>query len=291
MNQQQFPQHQQFPQYPQPQAPAPQQFQQPPQQQVPQQPPMMGGPQQSQRSIFQQMLADPNSLRGGFNSQYIRAGNYLCRIDKCKFGQKRSGVQFWVAEMTVVKVINDNGGQGHKQGEAVTWYIDRTSLYVGRDLRFFAANIMGVAPEMITDENLDMIFNENPQLYGGRVQPFLGLTAEVNAVLIPKKNGDGVFTKVSFKREVPATELVKLLTPQEQEFYYPGGALLRMAQIEAQQSQQAQAAAQQQPGQPPATAQAPVPQPQQQFQQPQGYPQQQYAPQPTAAQPPFAGQR
>jgi hypothetical protein len=227
----------------QPYQPAPQPQFQPP-------PPQGGGPVGMFRGV--------EGARQLVRANYVRAGLYWCRIDKCKTDISRKRETFAAIEMTVVKVIDGDNGKGHRVGESVSRLIMMTSDYFLPEVKAFVAGSVGMQPEQITEHNCNEVF--------GPTQPLTGTVVEVQASLITTKKNTP-FTTVTFKREVPAAELLAPpphgLDPHVIATFFPGNVLNRMA--EAQQANPALHPS-------PAPAAAPVPHGYQQP--PAGYPQQ-----------------
>jgi len=162
------------------------------------------------------------TAKATLDANYLRPGHYVCRIDKCKIDQNRKKITFAAIEMTVIQVRDNEQGQGHSQGECVTFYVDQGDYFLP-EIKSFIGNVMGIPQDQITEEHAAEAFGEG--------QPLVGTCAEVQARQITTKNG-GVFTRVSFRREVPAAEIKQILSPEEEAMYFPDNYLDRVIAAE-----------------------------------------------------------
>ena len=198
------------------------------------------------------MFSGVSQARPNVDANYVRPGRYWLRIDNCKVGTSRKHVPFCANEMTVVHVFDNSNGTGHRVGEQVTDMMMRDNDYFLSDIQGFVGHVLDVEPAAVTEQDCGAIY--------GPEQPLRGLCVELNAREIQTRNINqqtgqpGVFTKISYVREVPATELLQFLPPDVQNQFWPNGALQAMAAHEQQQQrapsqQQFQPPQQQQPQQ------------------------------------------
>lgn len=170
--------------------------------------------------------------RGG---EYITPGKYLSRIDLCKVGKNRKKIGFAAIETTVLGVIQHIDGQdGEPSSQAVhdnaTWMVSEANedYFLPECLEFIEV-VAGVNLDESTDaekaEALTMIFDgENP--LGGTV-------VEIHAARRETQQGKP-FTRIEFKRVVPASELRDLLDEEVIAKYYPGDMIDEMIAEEAE---------------------------------------------------------
>jgi len=184
--------------------------------------------QQPAFSPFANIFSGIKNAKALVKAEYIRPGHYWMRINACKIGQTRKGITFAAVEMTITRVLDNQNGVGHSLGEDVTFYVDRSSDYFLPEIKTFVANVMGLRKDDVEERHAMMVF--------GPDQPLTGTTVEVQARFTTTQKG-GTFTNRNFKREVPASEILQALTPQEQERFYPGNILQQMAHVEAQHGQ------------------------------------------------------
>jgi hypothetical protein len=179
------------------------------------------------RSIF-------SGLKGAkvrVDANYMRAGHYYMVIDKCKTGRNWKNIDFAAVEMTVVHVLDDNNGEGHKLGESPSWLAMSDSMYFASDILTFICNVMGLDPNELSDDErvnaAEMVFaSEDDHEHD---QPLAGTVVEVKARDVKIKDSDKMFTKVTFCREVPASELLERLSEEEINRFFPNDALKNLA--------------------------------------------------------------
>lgn len=238
---------------------APAQFQQPqqpmqqpyPQQQWGQQP---GGYPMQQQNMnpfmnpgVMGMFTGMSQVRARVDREYIEAGKYWVRIDHCKVGQNRQGIPHSVVEGTVIAVLQQEGPNSHKVADEVTQVFSAKSEYCKRDIKSFVCGAMGMADAEVTDQDCMAVFMPD--------NPLAFTVVEVHAYDIAKKNKPNeMFTRVSWKREVPPSEIQRGLPAVLIERFFPGNFLAKLVERENVLKQQQEAAA--------AAAQASPPQPQ-----------------------------
>lgn len=161
-------------------------------------------------------------------AEYVREGHYLFKVDKTKVDYNRQRQMNVIIEMTCVAVHNNKQGLGHNIGDSVTRCIPNHGPgadYFLEDVKKFVGGMTGKDPNTITQPDIETVL--------GPGQPFSGHTAEVvGQTITTKKNTP--YTVITFRREVPAAELLQTLTPQSIQQFYPNGVLNRMAEFDAQ---------------------------------------------------------
>jgi len=158
-----------------------------------------------------------------FAANYLREGHYVARIDRLKADQNRKKRTFLAIEMTVLFVLNNGEGRGHRAGESCTHMLmaDQDS-FLG-NVKAFVSNVLGCTPEEVTEEAcVDLCADD---------QPMRGTLIEVIGVPIVTRQGKP-FTRVNYKREVPASELIEVIDTKVKAIQFPGQLLENMVEIE-----------------------------------------------------------
>ena len=168
------------------------------------------------------------SAKASMDSNYERAGVYLFRIDRVRVDVSRKQETFMAIEKTVIHVIDDDDGKGHKKGENVTHMLMTKFDMFLPNVKAFIACALSMEAEQITEvEAMGCC---------GTDQPLAGTVVECwNNVIQTKANTP--FTRIGYSRAVPASELLQTLPPVDQEAYFPNQALHRIAALQAQQAQ------------------------------------------------------
>lgn len=168
------------------------------------------------------------------DAEYVAAGQYLMRIDKVKQDKDRKNVPFFAVEMTCLHVTDGSHPKAHRIGADVTWLIKSTNDYFLPEIKAFVLNVL--------EEDLDAKSEDEAESLVEAIcaddNPMAGTVVELHAreiVLREKdeKGNDKLFTRVSFRREVPFSEVADTLTEQEIERFYPGDQLVKLVEAEA----------------------------------------------------------
>jgi hypothetical protein len=182
------------------------------------------------------------SAKARVSANYVRAGHYLCKYNRIKVDKSRKQKEFVVFEMTVLKVMDNGNGLGHRVGEDVSHMLTATGneCFLG-NIKTIIANICGMKPEEVTEEDAHFITADDQPLCKGTV-------VEIRARTIRTKPKPGYpdgtdFTEVSHCREVPAEELLVALDPKVQADFFPNNLLTRLAEETKRLAGQQQAAA------------------------------------------------
>lgn len=182
---------------------------------------------QGQRSkeLAQGLFKGLKDAKARVDSNWDREGRYLMRIDNVKIDSNRKKQTAVFVEKTVVHVIDDADGEGHKVGESTTHSMwTHHESFLG-NVKAFLAGALGVPPEQITEEQVYEVVDDE--------QPFAGTVVECHNRKILTREKKQPFTVVNYKREVPAQELIDTLSDEVKETYFPDGALETMLQFEA----------------------------------------------------------
>lgn len=177
------------------------------------------------KSIFSGIRKASASL----DSNYEKPGHYLELITGCKTGETREGKDFAVVEKIVVHVIDNNDGLGHRVGESISHMMTQGDSFLG-NIKAFIVNVLEVDDEEIDEETLDTIFGDVKDHDHG--QPLAGTVVEVSSRNILTKVKKKDFTKVTYKRPVPASELLEILDAKVIERFFPENVLEALAKKE-----------------------------------------------------------
>lgn len=186
------------------------------------------------RSLF----AGIGAARTMLDTSYFKEGRYWMRIDKGKQFENRNHLARVGIEGTIIKVLDDHQGRSHRAGESVSHLYKRENEYFDREIKTFICMITGAAEEQVTEELglqvADAIFPEG----SNAPQPMAMKVVEVVARLTKTKK-DTDFTRVSFVREVPASEVLGGIAPADAVRFFPAGYLEAEASKEAEQAKAA----------------------------------------------------
>jgi len=179
-------------------------------------------------ALLNTMFTGIRDAKAQMDANYMRPGIYWSRIDRVRVDISRKQEAFVAIEQTVIHILDDDDAKGHKKGENVTHM-----LMPKHDL--FLSNMKGFIAGALS-MNVDDITETEAMSCCGVEQPLTGTVIECRNRQIQTKAGNP-FTVIKYEREVPASELLQVLPPIDQENFFPGGALTRIAQLQAQQVQ------------------------------------------------------
>ena len=165
------------------------------------------------------------------DANYVAPGHYYFHINKCKTAENRKGDAFAAVEMTAVHVLDDDNGAGHKAGEDVTWLIMVKNDFFASDILTFICNILGEDPNELSEDDrisaAEQVFATDDDKDHG--QPLAGTVVEVKGRNVKLKDSGKDFTKVSFVRSVPASELLERIDDKIKDRYFPNDVLEKLA--------------------------------------------------------------
>jgi hypothetical protein len=154
------------------------------------------------------------------NSEYIKPGEVLFRVDRTKTDVNRKKETIVVVEGTVIHDLLD-GESEMRVGEAVSQVLKPASDYFDRDVKAFVCAALGYdindAPENEITEAAESIFGTDDNIL---CETVLHLSAKN---IVTQKGGD--FTKITWKGEVAYEDLPAMLSEREIERFYPNGKL------------------------------------------------------------------
>ena len=154
---------------------------------------------------------------------YELPGTYIERIDSVKLKQSRKRRWYLVFEKTILKVIDDNDGAGHRPGDVVTHMIDTSSDYFLGEIKGILSRILKVDADEVGQEECEAITR--------KAQPLRGIIVQcTNVNRVTKSDKD--FTKIKYER-VAAARLPKLLGEKAVDRFFPDDQLDALIESEA----------------------------------------------------------
>jgi hypothetical protein len=145
------------------------------------------------------------------DSNYEKPGTYWERIDACKDGKSRKGDDFVVLEKTVIRVIDDAEGEGHRLGENISHMLMKKYDSFLSNVKTIIANIMDIPGDEVTEALCEEVFCPE-SIIGGFVVECS------NRNIVTKKGTD--FTAITYKREVPPQEVLETLSEEDVERFF-----------------------------------------------------------------------
>jgi hypothetical protein len=125
----------------------------------------------------------------GQEGNWIRPGRYTARVDGVKMVVKHTGEEFVAIEMTILSVIDDENGTGHKAEEEITHLMKVQNPSFLGSFKQFASVALGCEPDDLGKAEADKITSDE--------QPLAGIEIAFRARQKPTKKG-GQFTLVMY---------------------------------------------------------------------------------------------
>lgn len=172
------------------------------------------------------MFSGIDTAKASFDAKYLGQGHYLLRIDRIKADKTRSSDEFLAVEMTVLHTFEDGDGDPstwHRPGEAVSHLMMKKHDSFLGNVKAMVANLMGCHESEVKEADCESM--------SGPTQPLGGMVAEVRSRNIMTR-AQKLFTKVSYVREFPASELQDVLSEKVLDTYFPGDTLAEMIAAE-----------------------------------------------------------
>lgn len=161
------------------------------------------------------------------DSNWFKEGIYLLQVNAVKVKQNRKGQTGFFIEGTIIAVIDDADGAGHRVGEEVSHSMwEHHESFLGNVKAFLAA---------ATNESPSNIGEEQAMLVIGEDQPLQDTVLECHNRVIQTKAGKD-FTLINYKREVPITELAEVLPEEHAKQFFPNGKWEKLLAWEAQKA-------------------------------------------------------
>jgi len=172
------------------------------------------------------MFSGIETAKASFDAKYLQQGHYLCRIDRVKADKTRSGDQFLAVEMTVLHTFTDGDGlpeKWHKAGESASHLMmAKHDSFLG-NVKAMIANLLACHESEVKESDCVKVSEKE--------QPLAGMVAEIRARDILTRANKS-FTKVSYIREFPASEIEAVLDEKTLALYFPGDTLEKMIEEE-----------------------------------------------------------
>lgn len=197
-------------------------------QQQPQQQPMQ--PQQPVQGP-QGFFTGVESANVGMQAEYLKPGTYWIKVGGCKIGRNWKHEDYAAIEGEVVRVLDNDYGRGHRMHESVTDMVKRSSMYFLSDCKAFTAAALGIDPASVTEQQVNDVYGPQQPLTAGQTVMEVVAREQMTKQQTP-------FTKVSWKRAVPAAELLLFLDNETRERHFPNGVLQQIANYDAGQGGQ-----------------------------------------------------
>ena len=143
-------------------------------------------------SIFDKI----GSAKMGQAGNWVRPGRYTARVDAVKLVKKFNGEEFVAIEMTILTVLDDENGTGHKAEEEITHLMKVQNPSFLGSFKQFASTALGCDPDDLDKPAADKITSDE--------QPLAGIPIAFLARQKPTKAG-GQFTLVMYS-DVDADE-------------------------------------------------------------------------------------
>lgn len=157
------------------------------------------------------------------DANYERDGDYIERIDAVKTGKARTGDEFLVVEKTVLHVIDNADGKGHKVGEKIShMMMKKHDSFLG-NVKAFIANTLGVNEVEVTEAKCEQVIAE--KLLDGM---FIRCQ---NRTVMTRKNTP--FTAINYRGEVSAAAVADKITEAEEALIFKPGELDALIQAQA----------------------------------------------------------
>jgi len=151
----------------------------------------------------------------GFQANYEKPGRYWVRINACKEGKTRKKKPFVVLEKTVIRVLDDDNGNGHRMGEDISHMLMEEWDSFLSNIKTIVGDILGIANDEIDEEVTEELCAE---VFCAE-SIFAGIVVECNNRNIVKKDGND-FTTIKYVRDIPPEELLEVLDEKTVERFF-----------------------------------------------------------------------
>lgn len=191
--------------------------------------------------LLDTLFTGVEEAKASTDSNYVRAGHYLARIDRVKADKTRPPAMrpFVAVEMSCLHAFADgelslqhNGeewvgvNKWHRPGEGFTdMKMADQDPFLG-NMKALIAGVMGVDPNQVTEQDCKDVCKAD--------QPLAGMVIEIRARDIVTKNGKP-FTKVTYVREYPAETLQDVLSEDILNAFFPGDSLAELIESQNQE--------------------------------------------------------
>lgn len=172
------------------------------------------------------MFAGVTEAKARVAANYIRPGHIIAKIRRVEYGITRATKKpFIVFEMTVLKHVGGESGQGHHIGEDIGHMIVENDSFAS-NVKAALMGIMGVSESEVSAKDAIEICAED--------QPLANTIVEVKSHTTQTKAGKD-FTVVNYLGEIPASRALLTIDPQVLEANFSDGYLIALSKTELDQ--------------------------------------------------------
>lgn len=169
------------------------------------------------------IFAGISDAKARTDANYERPGHYIELINRVKADRSRKGEDFVAIEKSILAVLDDDEGRGHRIGDEVTHMLmAKHDSFLG-NIKAMIAAVFGVPAEQVQESDAVEICSED--------QPMAGAVVEcVNRNQVTRRGTD--FTIINYKRALTVADIRAKLDPKVIARYFPGDVLERMEAAE-----------------------------------------------------------
>lgn len=146
------------------------------------------------------------------DSEFVKAGRYVVRVDKFSFGKTRAGRDYALFNFTILSVVDDSEAAKdpkgpHRVGDKASWMMMSDVDASGPALKAAVMSLIGTnESEELDDDTFEKLASP--------ANPLGGLFAEIDCRIIITKGKGQPFNLVKVKRPIEFEEL-KTIVPAE----------------------------------------------------------------------------
>ena len=153
-------------------------------------------------------ISDTTAAR---DSEYMRAGRYLCHLNCLKKGENRKSVPNIRFENTIVAVLDESKALSdpkgaHQPGHKASWVMSFAKDNTIPNLKAAIMACTGVPEEAVTEEFCEQLVSSD--------QPLAGMFVEYDNDLIKLQDG-GLFTAVKIRRRFTLAQVLEHVTEDQ----------------------------------------------------------------------------
>jgi hypothetical protein len=169
------------------------------------------------------IFAGISDAKARTDANYERPGNYIELIRRVKADRSRKGEDFVAIEKTVLAVLDDDEGRGHRVGDEVTHMLmAKHDSFLG-NIKAMISAVFNVPTDQVSESDAVEVCADN--------QPMSGAVVEcANRNQVTRRGTD--FTIINYKRSLTVAEIRQRLDPAVLARYFPGDVLDRMEAAE-----------------------------------------------------------
>lgn len=173
--------------------------------------------------MSESIFAGISAAKARADANYELPGHYIELIRRVKADRSRKGEDFVAVEKTILAVLDDDEGRGHRIGDEVTHMLmAKHDSFLG-NIKAMIAATFGVPAEQVQEADAVEICGDS--------QPMAGAVVEcVNRNQVTRRGTD--FTIINYKRALTVADIRAKLDPQVLARFFPGDVLERMEAAE-----------------------------------------------------------